>query len=254
MSLVIYWLRFIPGTYLCVCACTCPLKIFACACSSGPAESLRRVFTWLGFKVEVRNDLTGDEMLSAMRELASRDHSGMDCVACIVLSHGLKGGVYGVDGTVARLEELTDLLNGVRCASLRGKPKLFFIQACQGNQKEQAVPIQATGPVDPASIHYQTDGPSGPGVHTQTNGPSGPGVHTQTDGPSGPGVHTQTDGPSSHVDLCSDAVVPSELLPSMADFLIAMATTPSYVSVRIEDKGTWYIQSLCENLEQMVPW
>ena len=186
------------------------------------------MFTWLGFQVEVVRDATRDQMLSSMRELASRDHSGMDCVACVVLSHGLEGGVYGVDGGVVRLNEFTGFLNGVRCASLRGKPKLFFIQACQGNQREQAVPVPANGPVNPK-------------------------VHDQTDGPGGPGVNIQTDGPSSPGDICSNAVVASELLPSTADFLTAMATTPSHVSVRLEDKGSWFIQSLCKNLVQLVP-
>uniref|UniRef100_A0A8C5A9M3 Uncharacterized protein n=1 Tax=Gadus morhua TaxID=8049 RepID=A0A8C5A9M3_GADMO len=104
------------------------------------AESLSLVFTWLGFQVEVVKDATRDKMLSSMRELASRDHSGMDCVACIVLSHGLEGGVYGVDGGVVRLEKLKWYVNGEQCRSLIGKPKLFFIQ-----------------------VHDQTDGPSGPG-------------------------------------------------------------------------------------------
>ncbi|CAL8343178.1 unnamed protein product [Boreogadus saida] len=203
-------------------------------------ESLSLVFGWLGFQVEVVPDATRDQMLSSMRKLAGRDHSGMDCVACVVLSHGLKGCVYGVDGEEVRLEELTDLLHGVRCPSLRGKPKLFFIQACQGNQREQAVPVPANGPVNPK-------------VQDQTDGPSGPGVHAQTDGPCSPGVNIQTDGPCSPGDICSDAVVASELLPSTADFLTAIATTPSHVSVRLEDKGSWFIQSLCQNLEQLVP-
>ena len=154
------------------------------------------MFRWLGFEVEVLPDATRDQMLSSMRELASKDHSGMDCVACIVLSHGLEGGVYGVDGGVVRLKKLKWYVNGEQCRSLIGKPKLFFIQAYQG---------------------------------TQVNGPSSPG------------------------DICSDAVVASELLPSTADFLTAMATTPSHVSVRLEDKGSWFIQSLCKNLVQLVP-
>ena len=62
-------------------------RVCVCVCVSapGPAESLRHVFTWLGFQVEVVRDATRDQMLSSMRELASRDHSGMDCVACVVL-------------------------------------------------------------------------------------------------------------------------------------------------------------------------
>uniref|UniRef100_A0A8C5F7F9 Caspase family p20 domain-containing protein n=1 Tax=Gadus morhua TaxID=8049 RepID=A0A8C5F7F9_GADMO len=176
-------------TFVCVCVCVC-------VCAPGPAESLRRVFSWLGFQVEVVRDATRDQMLSSMRELASRDHSWMDCVACVVLSHGLEGGVYGVDGGVVRLKELTDVLNGVRCASLRGKPKLFFIQACQGNKREQASP-SCTG------------------------------------------------------DPCSDAV--EEWIPTSADFLTAMATTPSYRSMRVEDRGSWFIHSLCQNLVKLVP-
>ncbi|XP_056466919.1 uncharacterized protein LOC130405758 isoform X1 [Gadus chalcogrammus] len=191
-------------------------------------ESLRRVFTWLGFKVQVLRDATRDQMLSSMRELARRDHSGMDCVVCVVLSHGLEGGVYGVDGGVVRLKELTDVLNGVRCASLRGKPKLFFIQACQGNQNEQAVPVL-------------------------DNRPARPEVRDQTDGPSSTGDHTQTDGPSSTGDLCSDAVEESEWVPTSADFLTAMATTPSYTSMRVDGRGSWFIQSLCHNLVKLVP-
>ncbi|CAL8345235.1 unnamed protein product [Boreogadus saida] len=179
-------------------------------------ESLRRVFTWLGFQVEVVQDATRDQMLSSMRELASRDHSGMDCFACVVLSHGLEGGVYGVDGGVVRLEELADVLNGVRCPSLRGKPKLFFIQACQGNKKEQGVPAQA-------------------------NTPARPEVSAQTDGPGSPG------------DICSDAVVASGSLPSMADLLIVMSTSASYVAGRNTEKGTWFIQSLCQKLVLLVP-
>ncbi|CAL8345310.1 unnamed protein product [Boreogadus saida] len=179
-------------------------------------ESLRLVFSWLGFQVEVVQDATSAKMLSSMEKLASRDHSGMDCVACVVLSHGLEGGVYGVDGGVVWLEELTDLLNGEQCHSLRGKPKLFFIQACQGIEEVKA-------------------------------------VHAQTDVPSGPGVHPQTDGPSSSGDIRSNVAPAIVSIPITADFLTAMATTPSYVSLRDMKKGTWFIQSLCENLVLSVP-
>ncbi|CAL8369723.1 unnamed protein product [Arctogadus glacialis] len=213
------------------------------------AESLRCVFTWLGFQVEVVQDATRDKMLSSMQELARKDHSGMDCVACVVLSHGLKGGVYGVDGGVVWQEELEECLNGVRCASLIGKPKLFFIQACQGKKIEQGVPAQANRPARPV-VSDQTDGP---GVHAQTDGPSSPGDHTQTDGPSSPGVHAQTDGPCSPGDIYSDGVVASGSIPSMADLLTVMSSPPSYGSVRNAENGSWFIQSLCQNLARFVP-
>ncbi|CAL8321991.1 unnamed protein product [Merluccius merluccius] len=173
-------------------------------------ESLRRVFEWLGFNVEVLPDATRDQMVASIRELASRNHSGLDCVACFILSHGQQDVVYGVDGKEVSLMELTNQLSELQCASLRGKPKLFFIQACQGHQRQQA-------------FYIQEDGPSGP------SGPSGPG------------------------DICIDAVSPSESVPYGSDLLIATATIPSFVSLRDTKQGTWFIQSLCRKIVQMVP-
>ncbi|XP_056284201.1 caspase-8 isoform X5 [Pseudoliparis swirei] len=43
------------------------------------------------------------------------------------------------------------------------------------------------------------------------------------------------------------------LLDEDADFLLAMATVPSFVSWRDKKNGSWFIQSVCQNLLQMVP-
>ncbi|ROL53408.1 Caspase-8 [Anabarilius grahami] len=51
----------------------------------------------------------------------------------------------------------------------------------------------------------------------------------------------------------SDAAVPRDSIPEAADYLLAMSTVPSYVSYREKDKGTWFIQSLCHNLQLLVP-
>lgn len=59
--------------------------------------------------------------------VGSLDHSKSDCLAMVVLSHGLKGFVYGVDDFV-EIEDLLSPFKGDRCPSLVGKPKLFFIQ------------------------------------------------------------------------------------------------------------------------------
>ncbi|XP_078142376.1 caspase-8 [Centroberyx gerrardi] len=166
-------------------------------------ESLESVFKWLGFEMQIKNDCTRDQMLSAVQELRSRDHSQMDCLVCCILSHGQEGSVYGVDGQAVQLRQLTEPFSGSQCSSLTGKPKLFFIQACQGTGEQQPV-------------HIQSDGPA----------------------------------PSA---VCSDAVIPKDSIPSSADFLMSMATVPHFVSFRDRKLGTWFIQSLCENLVQMVP-
>ncbi|KAG7467608.1 hypothetical protein JOB18_029800 [Solea senegalensis] len=164
-------------------------------------KCLQEVFGWLGFAIEIWNDCTSEEMLSVLRELSSRDHSQMDCMVCCILSHGQEGTVQGVEGKGVKLKDLTQSLNAVKCPSLAGKPKLFFIQACQGADKQKAVQVEADGPA------------------------------------------------------CSrlDAVKGKNSIPCDADFLQAMATIPFFVSYRDKKNGSWFIQSLCQHLVQMVP-
>ncbi|XP_070831929.1 caspase-8 [Chaetodon trifascialis] len=166
-------------------------------------ECLHKVFRWLGFEIETRTDCKREEMLSVMQELGSRNHSQTDCLVCCILSHGQEGSVYGVDGGTVTIKELMAPFNGQNCSSLAEKPKLFFIQACQGVREQKAV-------------YIETDGRA-----------------------------------RSHVR--SDAIEVKDSIPSDADFLLGMATVPSFVSFRERKNGTWFIQSLCHNLVQMVP-
>ncbi|XP_057193417.1 caspase-8-like isoform X2 [Triplophysa rosa] len=100
-------------------------------------EDLKRVFEKMHFEVEVHDDLNALDMLDVVKEFAKRDHTQMDAFACCVLSHGEKGAVLGVDGQPLEIRELT--LPFATCNTLASKPKLFFIQACQGNLGQEAV-------------------------------------------------------------------------------------------------------------------
>lgn len=165
--------------------------------------SLNKVLKWLGFEVEIQRDCTSRKMLSLIQKLAETSQRDWDCVMCCILSHGLEGSVYGVDGITVQIRMLMELFSGTNCPSLVGKPKIFFIQACQGNKQQ--------------GIVYTDAGKPGRGC----------------------------------VD--TDAVQPKESIPSHADFLLGIATVPSFVSFRESANGTWYIQSLCQNLADMVP-
>ncbi|XP_034742319.1 caspase-8 isoform X2 [Etheostoma cragini] len=163
-------------------------------------ECLHRVFKWLGFEVEIQRDCKREKMLSVLQELGRRPiHSQMDCLVCCILSHGIEGAVYGVEGHAVKIKELMEPVNGWNCASLKEKPKLFFIQACQGKSEQRPVYIEPDGPV------------------------------------------------------FSDAIQANVSIPSDADFLLGMATVPSFVSFRDRKNGSWFIQSLCQNLVQLVP-
>jgi len=89
------------------------------------------------FKVEVRADLQASDMQNVIKEFAERDHSHMDAFVCCILSHGEKGSVLGIDGKQVPIHKLTQPF--AECRTLVSKPKLFFIQACQGNEAQQGV-------------------------------------------------------------------------------------------------------------------
>lgn len=182
------------GLRVCICLFS------TCICLSG---SLKKILKWIGFEVEIKRDCTSRKMFSLIQELARTSQRDWDCVMCCILSHGLEGSVYGIDGYTVEIRKLMELFSGTNCPSLAGKPKMFFIQACQGSKQQDVV--------------YTDAGKSGRG----------------------------------YVD--TDAVQAKECIPSHADFLLGMATVPSFVSFRDRAKGTWYIQSLCQNLADMVP-
>uniref|UniRef100_A0A8C5BCN8 Caspase-8 n=1 Tax=Gadus morhua TaxID=8049 RepID=A0A8C5BCN8_GADMO len=72
-----------------------------------------------------------------------------DAFVCCVLSHGDEDVVSGVDGKTLPIIDITSAFNGEHCPALIGKPKVFFIQACQG-------PNLHTGwTVDDLPFHWQ---------------------------------------------------------------------------------------------------
>ncbi|KAM3917376.1 caspase-8-like [Leptodactylus fuscus] len=105
-------------------------------------ESLQDVFSKLGFQVEIKNDLKGYEMLQTIKLYSEINHEQNNCFICCVLSHGDQGIIYGTDGESVPIRNLTLSFSRSRCSTLTGKPKLFFIQACQGKKHHQLVPLQ----------------------------------------------------------------------------------------------------------------
>lgn len=85
----------------------------------------------LGFEVQGHNDVTCNQIMAAFVNVANCDHSDADCFACVFLSHGGKNEINGIDGEL-KLAALFELFKSSRCKTLAGKPKLFFVQSCRG--------------------------------------------------------------------------------------------------------------------------
>ena len=80
--------------------------------------------------------MTGEEMAEKLRNVAARDHKKYDCFVCCILSHGVRDAVCGVDGVELLYKNLISPFKPNWCRGLTGKPKLFFIQACQGQTRQ----------------------------------------------------------------------------------------------------------------------
>nr|XP_020466439.1 caspase-2 isoform X3 [Monopterus albus] len=114
-------------------------------------EVLRKVLTELDYLVTVHRDLTAQGIRTCIEKFCRRsDHRTVDsCVVCL-LSHGVDGAVYGTDGQVLQLDWVFEAFDNAHCPLLQNKPKMFFIQACRGDEMDCGVE-QIDGPVRTSS-------------------------------------------------------------------------------------------------------
>ncbi|XP_066045785.1 caspase-8-like [Chamaea fasciata] len=105
-------------------------------------EAVKRVFTWLQFKTVEFMNLEGKTMYDTVKEYSKKDHRNMDCFVCFIFSHGEKDKIKGVDDECVNIEDLVSCFTGTNCPSLAGKPKVFFIQACQGSVHHPSVTVE----------------------------------------------------------------------------------------------------------------
>lgn len=108
------------------------------------AECLKDVFQWLGFSVDMWVDVTKkclDEVLQKYKSLP--DHANGDCFVFCVLTHGQFGAVYSSDEALIPIREIMSHFTAQQCPGLANKPKLFFIQACQGEEIQPSASIEA---------------------------------------------------------------------------------------------------------------
>lgn len=159
------------------------------------------MFQWLGFFIYKQDDVTKECLEEILQKYKSHpDHAEADCFVFCVLTHGKFGAVYSSDGTLVPIREITSHFTAQQCPGLLNKPKLFFIQACQGEEIQSSVCIEADA------------------------------------------INSEP----AHPPL-------QDSVPVEADFLLGLATVPGYVSFRHKTEGSWYIQSLCDHLRDLVP-
>ena len=182
------------------------------------AENLSKVFNnFLGFHTTRYDNLKGKEMHARLLAVSKLDHSKLDCLIITILTHGIEGKLYSTDGDLIPVEELTKYFDGNHCPSLIGKPKVWILQACRGGNFDYGVEYEATDGADATP----------------------------------PDMKALSEQQVEHVIekvLGEDEVDAgySQALPTEADFLLAYATVPGYVSWRNSEYGSWFIKAFVD--------
>lgn len=161
------------------------------------------------------------------------DHSDSDCLMIVVLSHGdivplvdrrnkkfttilshdLVSYLHAADNKYP-LQMVWENFTDKRCPSLKSKPRIFLIQACQGEDSDTGfgVPVESSRRRNPRSdvIPFSTT------------------------------KYKHFDSVIIHRD---------KILPQK-DFIVVYSTMPGYYSYRDIITGTWFIESLCKVLNE----
>lgn len=120
-------------------------------------ENLYQTLKLLNFDVQIYKDKKLKEIQYLIDKASREDHSDNDCILIAILSHGELGYIYAKD-VQYKLDSIWHYFTATNCPSLAGKPKLFFIQACQGDRLDGGILLSKTetdGEVEDSAMSYK---------------------------------------------------------------------------------------------------
>ena len=189
------------------------------------AENLYRLFKWLGYEVKEFTNLTAEQMVSTIQQLASLDHTNMDSVVLCILTHGVEGMLYGTDENLIPIfESVLRPFNGYNSPTLIGKPKIVLLQADRGGIFDYGVDMVFTCP------NHKSDSGHGEKDHRHAYDT----------------LKTATELLSRKEVLKWEHEEDVQRLPAEADFVIVYATPPGYVSWRNSAFGSWFMKAVVD--------
>lgn len=176
-------------------------------------KNLKTVLDYLNFEYKIMENLSAENIRkhcnSVQRDESLKQYSVF--ILC-VLSHGSIGTVFGTDGVSVPIEDLMTFFDGKNCIYLRDIPKLFLIQACQGDKRTFGVPVDRTD--------------AGPDSGFDDD------LSCYMDG-----LHLYSD-PKDTTDLATKH--------EKADMAIVLASYPGYVAWRNVERGSYFVLCLSE--------
>ncbi|XP_043287076.1 caspase-1-like isoform X1 [Venturia canescens] len=111
--------------------------------STVDAKKIQQTFLNLGFEVEILDNLVHVEVIDKITKLSEEDHGDSDCICIFVLTHGLSNDMIFAKDVAYKADKIWKPFTADKCKSLAGKPKLFFLQACRGDELDDGVTLMA---------------------------------------------------------------------------------------------------------------
>lgn len=116
------------------------------------AQVIDSTFKKMGFELHTYDDLRVDGIRRVIRGVQTCREE-IACLAVFILTHGEENGILHAYDDPYRLDkEIINELLPERCPTLVGKPKLIFVQACQGNKTDEGTVVATR------HRHTSTDG------------------------------------------------------------------------------------------------
>ncbi|NXI53313.1 CASP3 protein, partial [Chloroceryle aenea] len=104
------------------------------------AEKLSRILSRLNYEVTLMLNKTAEEIENLYQQECCRQHG--DYFVSIISSHGEEGVVLGCDSEPVKLTRIFQILSSEKCPALSKIPKIFFIQACRGQELDRGAVVE----------------------------------------------------------------------------------------------------------------
>jgi len=189
-----------------------PFKLKERVWSVRDVQNLQHTLEYLEFELKLCQNFTKSQIEQEIKEMASSvDHTNSDCFLCVVMSHGNEDKIVTSDNKLMSFEEIMAPIK--QCSSLSDKPKLFFFQACRGENEIKK--------------------------HIKTRPDSGESKS------SGQDITDNLPKDNKSISNSSNTNKKTEI-STKTDLLVYNATLPDHYAFGTEAEGTHFIKSVCE--------
>ena len=187
-------------------------------------KKLEDTFQKLGFEViEPYENLDAIDLICTVEEWSQYDFKEYGCLVVCLLSHGIENAIECKDGERVNINKLKYEFVLNKCPSLYGKPKIFIVQACQGELEQDETGIVVLREKR-AKKRSRSSSRILPAI-------------------------VQMSSKEAKARPKTLPVKNKSNNPPIMDLFTMKATIPGFVSYRDTETGSYFIQALCEKME-----